>query len=99
MSNIFWGLKDNWWKQIIDGKYHKYGPKVFDEGTHGGKSEPGFYDGIKNACEYAITQIDQPLTVEFYKKIHHIACVHFVGVNRSQISLRRLYYFSQEAFY
>lgn len=86
-NNVFWGLKDNWWKQIYDGKYHQFGSEVFDKGLHEGKVEPGFYNSIKNASEYAAEQIGQPLTIECYKRIHQLACAHFPHVNRNQINV------------
>lgn len=87
-SDVFWGLKENWWKQIYDGKYHQFGSEVFDKGLHNRRnSEPGFYSSIKNASEYAAEQIGLPLTIECYKKIHQIACAHFTQVNRNQINV------------
>ena len=86
-NNIFWGLGDNWWKQIYDGKYHQFGSEVFDKGLHEGKVEPGFYNSIKNASEYAAEQIGQSLTIECYKRIHQLACAHFPHVSRNQINV------------
>jgi hypothetical protein len=87
MSNVFWGLKENWWKQLYDGKYHQFGPEVFDKGLHKGEVEPGFYSSIKNASEYAVIQMGKPLTTECYKKIHQLACEHFSYVSRNQINV------------
>ncbi|MBA2368188.1 MAG: Fic family protein [Candidatus Protochlamydia sp.] len=86
-NNVFWGLKDNWWKQLYDGKYHKFGSAVFDKGLHDGNVEPGFYNSIKNASEYAAEQIGQPLTIECYKKVHQLACAHFPHVSPNQINV------------
>lgn len=87
-NNVFWGLKDNWWKQMYDGRYHKFGSEVFDKGLHDeSKVEPGFYNSIKNASEYAAEQIGQPLTIGCYKRIHQLACAHFPHVKRNQINV------------
>ncbi len=78
---VFWGLGDNWWKQFIDGKYHQYGPRVFDTGAHQGPVEPGFYDSLRSACLYASEHLDpqEKLTIPFYRQIHRLACAHFNG--------------------
>lgn len=77
MNQVFWGLKDNWWKQVYDGKFHPYGNNVFDRGLHGGIVEPGYYKSIKLACEYASERLGDPLTFEIYQRIHQVACGHF----------------------
>lgn len=87
MNNVFWGLKDSWWKQIYDAKYHQFGSDVFDKGLHEGNIEPGFYNSIKNASEYAAEQMGTPLTIECYNRIHQLACEHFPNVKRSQINV------------
>lgn len=79
LSEIFWGLKNNWWMQIFDGRFHKYGLMVFDEGLHGKIKEPGFLASIENACRYASRHLGKLPTVQFYKKVHLIACAHFDG--------------------
>lgn len=78
-NQIFWGLKDNWWKQIIDGKDHKFGSEVYDKGLHGGHVEPGYLNNIKNACQYAFDRFNDPISFDLYQSIHHIACNHFRG--------------------
>lgn len=45
MDAVFWGLNNDWWKQVIDGKYQNHGKDVFDLGLHGGEIEPGFLEG------------------------------------------------------
>jgi len=54
---------------------------------HEGNVEPGFYNSIKNASEYAAEQIGQPLTIGCYKRIHQLACAHFPHVSRNQINV------------
>lgn len=76
-KNIFWSLGDDWWKQIIDGKFHQYGQMVFDEGLHNGDIEPGYYAGLKNACLHIVENFNDEFDVKLYKEIHHIACEHF----------------------
>lgn len=85
--DIFWGLKDDWWKQIYDGKHHQHGPEVFDKGLHKRTVEPGYYASIKKACEYASTELGKPPTIELYKTIHSIACSHFESVSREAINV------------
>lgn len=87
MSQVFFGLKENWWKQVYDGEYHRYGWEVFDKGLHGRNVEPGFYNSIKKASEYAGEQLGSPLTIECYKRIHTIACAHFPEVDRRVINV------------
>jgi hypothetical protein len=77
----FWALGQDWWKQLYDGKYHKFGPEVFDKGLHEREVEPGFYKDALKACKW-ISERDQLTaspTVELYKHLHEIACQHFDG--------------------
>ncbi len=87
MNNVFWGLNEDWWKQIYDGKYHQFGCEVFDKGLHGNNKEPGFYSSIKRASEYASQQMGNLLTIECYKRIHQLACEHFLYVERNAINV------------
>ncbi len=73
----FWSLGDNWWRQIIDGKFQHYGPMVFDQGLHGGHIEPGYLKGVENACHYFVNNMDKGFSIELYKETHSIACAHF----------------------
>lgn len=75
----FWKLRDKFWMQIIDGKYHQYGSLVFDEGLHKGKKEPGFFNSLKNGCNFASQHLNEKLTIEFYKNLHQRLCAHFKG--------------------
>lgn len=76
-ENILLGLKDNWWKQIIDKSCHKFGPTVFDEALHGRSKEPGYLNGIKEASSYLQENIAKENSVANYKEIHKKACQHF----------------------
>lgn len=78
-KEVFFGLGENWWKQIFDGKYHAFGKKVFDEGLHEKAKEPGFYASAQNAFNYAGEHLCEPLTVDFYRNLQKIACNHFQG--------------------
>lgn len=82
--DVFWGLQDNWWKQIYDGRVHHYGREVFDKGLHKGPVEPGYYDSIEKASQYAASLLGTPLTLEIYKTIHSLACAHFAEVERAE---------------
>lgn len=53
---IFWKLKKNYWKQILDGNMHRYDKWVFDEGKHGGPIEEGYLGGVHQSCHYASTR-------------------------------------------
>jgi hypothetical protein len=93
-QKTFWGLGDQFWMQIIDGKYHYYGPKVFDEGLHNGEVEPGFLESLKNGCEFVSEHLCEKLTVEFYKDLHKKLCAHFKGAeNSTEISADKTGYF------
>lgn len=84
-EETFWGLKDQFWKQIIDGRFHQYGPMVFDEGLSGTK-EPGFFKSMKDGCEYASNCLGEKPTVLFYKELHRRMCSHFMGeINNTDI--------------
>lgn len=76
-EQIFWGLKDYWWKQIIDKPCHAFGPEVFDKALHGGPLEPGFLGGIAEASQVATKFIGTENSVAIYKEIHRAACHHF----------------------
>lgn len=76
-QQVFWKLGDNFWKQIIDGRYIQFGPRVFDEGLHGNVKEPGFFASLKEGCKFASENLTEKLTVDFYKKLHKILCAHF----------------------
>lgn len=77
---LFCGLGEEWWKQVIDGKYHRFGPMVFDQGLHiKNRSEPGFYGSLIEALNFTKEHLCEPLTVDFYCKLHKKACAHFKG--------------------
>ena len=67
---IFWGLGDQFWKQIIDFKYQQYGPQVFDEGLHGDTIEPGFFQSLLNGCHFVSAHMTEEPSVQFYKDLH-----------------------------
>ncbi|MGC2595314.1 MAG: Fic family protein [Rhabdochlamydiaceae bacterium] len=79
MQKVFWGLGERFWMQIIDGKYHEFGCMVFDQGLHGGAIEPGFFESMKQGCQFASDHLSQPLTIDFYKELHRKLCAHFKG--------------------
>lgn len=92
LNETFWGLKEDWWKQIYDGEVHKYGPEVFDKGLHQVDSEhnvaePGYYASVKKASEYACNELGKPLTIECYKMIHQLACEHFTQLDSRVINV------------
>jgi len=80
---VFWNLGDDFWKQFIDGKFHVFGPLVFDEGTHNGPKEPGFFNSLKIGCDFASKHLSEPLTISFYKDLHKKLCSHFKGSENS----------------
>lgn len=78
-KKTFWRLGDRFWMQIIDGKYHQYGPMVFDDALHKGPKEAGFFNSLKNGCEFASEYLTEKPTVNFYKELHKKLCAHFKG--------------------
>ena len=72
----FWGLKDRWWMQIIDGSAHHRGPLAFDSGEK--RAESGFLRGIKRGCEFVYEYLESHLTPHFYKEIHQQSITHSV---------------------
>ncbi len=85
-EKVYCGLGKNWWKQLYDGKYHAFGPEVFDKGLHGNGAEPGFYESAFKAFEFAKQHLNEKLSVEFYRNLHKEACTHFKGAeNKTEI--------------
>jgi hypothetical protein len=84
-KSVYWTLGDKFWMQIMDGKYHKLGPHVFDEGKHKGSVEPGFFKSLKAGCEFASQHLTEPPTVLFYKDLHKVLCSHFLGRENSTL--------------
>jgi hypothetical protein len=82
-NKAFWGLGDNFWKQIIDGDCHKFGPLVFDQGLHGRYSEKGYFDSLKVGCEFASEHLTEKPDISFYKDLHKKLCSHFKGTENS----------------
>jgi len=77
-SEVFWGLGNDWWKQIIDARFC-HGPMVFDKGLHGHDMEPGFYRSARNASRFAHKHLMLWPTVPLYLQLHRVACAHFKG--------------------
>jgi hypothetical protein len=89
-DKIFFGLGNDAWKDIIDGKYHALGPLVFDKPRAGHSGERGFYRGVMSACEKASKLIFNPSIVPhitLYKIIHRNACQHFTGKDQEDNTL------------
>lgn len=96
-QRTFWGLGDRFWMQMIDGKYHQYGPMVFDEALHKGSKEPGFFASLKKGCEFAAEHLGEKLTVVFYKQLHKELCSHFKGEeNNTQMTADKAGSFREE---
>lgn len=87
MNETFWGLKDDWWKQIYDSEFHMFGPEVFDKGLHKHGAEPGYYASIKKSSQYASNELGKPLTIECYQMIHQLACEHFGNLDSRVINV------------
>ncbi len=78
-KEVFWKLGDNYWKQIIDGKYHHLGSLVFDKALHNSFKEPGFLESLEKGCHFASEHLGEKVSVEFYKDLHKKLCSHFKG--------------------
>lgn len=78
-AKVYWKLGDDFWRQIIDGTFQQYGPKVFDEGLHGSVKEPGFFSSLKAGCELVSRHLTEPPTPDLYKELHRTLCSHFSG--------------------
>lgn len=73
-------LGDDKAKECIDGEfYEKYGPRVFDEGKHGGDVEPGYLSSMLNLFAFLKQNWQSRLNVSFYLQMHKVACAHFQG--------------------
>lgn len=77
-KRIYWGLKDNWWKQIIDGCPQGCQELVFDPGIYNRSPELGYLNGIQHASRVFINNLHQDLSFTLYQKIHDLACRHLV---------------------
>lgn len=80
--DTFWALGCNFWRQIIDGKYHYLNdPLVFDLGLHTPsppyKKEPGFYLSMYKGCRFASMHFNNLPSAALYKRLHGILCSHF----------------------
>lgn len=79
MEQEFWGLGDRFWMQFIDGKYHKFGSRVFDEGLHKQVKEPGYLGSLREGAKFASEYLGDKLSLHFYKELHKRLCQHFRG--------------------
>lgn len=86
-EKTFWGLGDKFWMQMIDGKFHQYGPMVFDEGLHGREKELGFFNSLKTGCDFAAAHLTEKPTLHFYKELHKKLCAHFTGTYEDQTAM------------
>jgi hypothetical protein len=77
----YWALGDHCWKQQgIDGKDHRHGKWVYDQGLHAPtKKEPGYWEMVSNP-----NVLTQDLKVDLYQGIQKIACRHFDIRSRDQ---------------
>ena len=99
-QRTFWGLGNEFWKQIIDGKFHECGPNVFDQGLHYGTVEEGFFRSLKSGCEFASQHLTEKPTVQFYKNLHRKLCAHFKGEkNNTQMQAHRAGIFRESTVY
>ena len=76
-KSVFWSLGKEWWRQIIDGKYHKHGELVFDQGLHQGHVEPGYLEGVRKASAFFVNCFNEEFSVKLYRETHVVACAHF----------------------
>src|SRR5579862_1463895 len=76
-KEVFWSLGDDWWKQIIDGRLHQFGPLACDNDRPGRAGEVGYLKGIKEGSLYFTNCFDQELSLQLYKDTHRKTCSHF----------------------
>ncbi|MBS3904973.1 MAG: hypothetical protein KGZ39_06575 [Simkania sp.] len=80
-KNTFWGLGDRYWQQIIPERDHPLDPMVYDQHSYKGvRQEPSFSDSLYKGCTFAAEHLTEPLTVDFYRKLHRVLCAHFQGL-------------------
>lgn len=80
-------LKDNWWKQIIDGECHHFGQYVFDHGLGSHSPEPGYLESCRKASEMIEGSLNTRVTLDFYKKLQRITTSHFASVDRKVVAM------------
>lgn len=69
---------DQAWRESVDLKHQKFGPKVYDTGVHHTPPrpeyiEPGAADSIATARAHVMAALGTPLTVEKYRQINEFA--------------------------
>jgi hypothetical protein len=73
-------LKEEKWRECIDGVHASYGKHVYNQGLHRGgtiDAEPFYIESMMNAVDHIAKNADQKLNVDFYLKVHSLACEHF----------------------
>ncbi len=88
MQMTYGGLKEEKWREGIDGQHQKQGKWVYDRGLHkGGKGpkEPGYLQGVEAAFSFVAQTLGQPTTSDLYLRIHKVACAHFKGAENGTL--------------
>lgn len=79
-AQVYWRLKENKWKEAIDGIHHPHGKDVYDQGLHDPKKkEPGYLASMEQAFALLTAYSNKILDADFYLYLHQKACAHFDG--------------------
>ncbi|OGN65246.1 MAG: hypothetical protein A3E80_06270 [Chlamydiae bacterium RIFCSPHIGHO2_12_FULL_49_9] len=77
---LFEYLKDNMWKQMIDGEHHSEGCLVYESDRKDHEGEPGYLGSMQAAFAYAKDNLFAPLTVSLYKDLHKHTSRHLENI-------------------
>jgi hypothetical protein len=73
-------LKEEKWRECIDGVHASYGKYVYNQGLHKKgviDAEPLYIESMMNAVDLIAENADLKLNACFYLKVHSLACAHF----------------------
>ncbi len=79
LKKTYFGLGEQKWRECIDGTHQDKGKFVFDQGLHGGTTEPGFIGSMENAFEFIPPFLNRKVDADWYLQLHKRTCGHFNG--------------------
>jgi hypothetical protein len=79
LTKAYFGLGEQKWRECIDGAYHDKGKFVFDQGLHGGTTEPGFVGSMENAFNFVAPFLSRKIDSAWFLQLHKRTCGHFNG--------------------
>lgn len=65
--------REDYWKLVMDARFHKAGKDACDEGKGGADKEPGYIECMLNALDRMLSNIGKELTAAEYEELHRLA--------------------------